>query len=175
MPEARVWPPPARLFIALWPGPVTRDAVARWQQAWEWPGRPAVVQRERLHLTLHFIGDVPAQRVPELAGALKVPFQPFELRLVRAALWRTGIAVLEPEHTPASLLRLHAALGAALASLELRVESRPFRAHVTLARRAPGARPPPGHPPVDWRVDDGYVLVRSLPGGSGYEVLQRFA
>jgi hypothetical protein len=25
-----------------------------------------------------------------------------------------------------------------------------------------------------WRIEEGFVLVRSLPGGAGYQVLERF-
>ena len=39
-------------------------------------------------------------------------------------------------------------------------------AHLTLARHAQGAVRPAAPPPVRWRADRGYWLVRSLPGGS---------
>jgi len=71
-------------------------------------------------------------------------------------------------------LRLHAALRRELVVLDLPVEARPCRAHVTLARRARGAKPPPQGPALRWRIDAGFVLVRALPGGAGYEVLERF-
>jgi RNA 2',3'-cyclic 3'-phosphodiesterase len=71
-------------------------------------------------------------------------------------------------------LRLHEALRRRLVGMDMPVESRPYRAHVTLARRAHGARPPPQGPALGWQIDSGYVLVRSLPGGAGYQVLERF-
>jgi len=54
------------------------------------------------------------------------------------------------------------------------VDERPYRPHVTLARRARGAPPPPTGADLRWRVAGGYVLARSLPGGAGYEILHRF-
>ena len=163
-----------RLFTALWPTLSVRDAIAQWQGAWDWPHQAARVKAERLHATLHFLGDVPGHRLPELARALAVPFEPFELELGSAAVWPNGVAVIEPFTTPPALLRLHAGLGAVLRRLELPMDTRPYRPHVTLARRAHGAKPPAQGPELRWRVDDGYVLVRSLPGGAGYEVLERF-
>ena len=166
---------PLRLFIALWPPTGIRAALAAWQQSWQWPPRAALVKTERLHLTLHFLGDVEAGRLPALQAGIRVPVERFELALGRAELWPGGIAVLRPQRVPAALLQLHADLGQALTRLKVPVEARPFRAHITLARRAVGAKAPAQEPDLPWRADQGYVLVRSMPGGAGYQVLERFA
>jgi 2'-5' RNA ligase len=167
-------PSPLRLFLALWPDEPARERIRSWQQAWQWPPGASVVARERLHLTVHFIGDVPAARLPELMHGLRVEAEPIEMVLCEGELWPGGIAVLRPQATPAALVRLHARLAEALAALELPVETRAFRAHVTLARRARGAVAPPGAG-IAWRADSGYVLVRSLPGGAGYQIVERFS
>ena len=162
-----------RLFVALWPGPATRTGIAAWQQAWIWPPRAAPVKADRLHLTLHFLGDVPAHRLPEIAEGLRAPFEPFDLELGHGEVWPNGVAVLEPTRTPAQLERLHTALRGAVIALGLPADERPFRPHVTLARRALGAEPPAQSPRLRWRADEGHVLVRSLPGGAGYRVIER--
>jgi RNA 2',3'-cyclic 3'-phosphodiesterase len=167
--------PPLRLFLALWPDEAVRDRIWSWQQAWRWPPGARLVARERLHLTLHFIGNVAAARLPELVLGSRVDFEALDMAFGDAAVWPGGIAVLRPHATPPALARLHARLAASLTALELPVEPRPFRAHVTLARRAAGAVAPPAHPPIEWPADDGYVLVRSLPGGAGYQILERFS
>lgn len=164
--------PAMRLFTALWPDPVVRAAIAQHQQAWAWPPRAAVVKPERLHLTLHFLGEVPTQRLPELAGGLHASFDPFTLELRHGEVWPNGVAVLQPARVPEALALLHAAVGQAVAGLGVAVEGRPYRPHVTLARRARGARPAQAQ--LTWRVDAGYVLVQSLPGAGGYSVLKRF-
>lgn len=173
MPDASR-PPAPRLFLALWPDAATRDAIAAWQSTWHWPGSAKLVAQERLHLTLHFIGNVAAARLPELAKSLRVPFETVELAFGHGKVWPGGIAVLRPHETPAPLLRLHAQLARELLSLELPVEERSWRPHVTLARKASGAVPPTAEAHVHWRADSGYVLVRSLANGGGYEVLERF-
>ena len=164
----------ARLFLALWPSPSVRSQLLAWRDAWRWPSHATPVRPERLHMTLHFLGDVPIARLPELGEGLRVPFKPFELRFGMAKLWPHGIAVLEPDQAPARLLALHAALGGALQSLGLPPESRPFRPHVTLARRGGRAEPPEGGPPIRWRIRS-YALMHSALGPKGgYTMLRRY-
>lgn len=167
-------PPSLRLFLALWPDSPVRAAIAGWQHSWVWPPQAAIVASDRLHLTLHFLGNVPTDQLPQLGAGLRVGFQPFAMSLDQGEVWPNGVAVLRPEHTPAPLKLLHAALGDELTQLGLPPEARPFRAHVTLARRAWRAVPPPRGPQLRWEAVHGYALVQSLPAGAGYRVLERF-
>jgi 2'-5' RNA ligase len=169
MPEAS-----ARLFLALWPPAGALPALQAHRAGWRWPAHARPIPAERLHITLHFIGPVPSPRVDELKAALAVPFQPFELVLPTAELWRGGLAVLCADAIAPPLASLHARLGARLAALGLPVEQRPLRVHITLARDAQGAQPPQEPADVRWRADAGYALVQSLPGGQGYRTLQSY-
>ncbi|TFY99384.1 RNA 2',3'-cyclic phosphodiesterase [Ramlibacter henchirensis] len=166
----------ARLFLALWPPPRVRQALHAIQTQWLWPEGAALVDPARLHVTLHFLGQVPLARIDEFTRGLAVPCEPHVLDLAQArnTRWPGGLAVLEFDATP-ELARLHAALAQALRSLDCPVEARAYRPHVTFARRAFGARPPADAPATlpSWRIDDGYVLVRSVPG-RGYEVLHAY-
>jgi 2'-5' RNA ligase len=165
-----------RLFLALWPTAPVRQALHAMQSRWRWPEGSAVVDPARLHITLHFLGQVPPERVDEFTAGLAVPFEPHVLALAqgRATVWPGGIAVLELAAPPA-LQALHADLSRALQSLEWPVEERRFRPHVTFARRAQGARAAADacKDLPAWQVDDGYVLVRSRPA-QGYEVLHAY-
>jgi 2'-5' RNA ligase len=166
----------ARLFIALWPTPAVRETLCEWRDGWQWPPTASPVGAERLHLTLHFLGAVRRERVSEVSEGLGVPFSAFELVLGRAQLWPHGIAVLRPAaEVPSRLVLLHGLLREALQRLQLPTEERPFRPHVTLARRAHLALAPSGLQPLRWRVR-GYALVESqrAPAG-GYAVLRRYA
>lgn len=165
---------PLRLFLALWPGEPLRHAIAAWQRGWTWPPHAAPVRVERLHLTLHFLGDVPADRLPILLDRLHVAWKPFELTLGCGAVWPNGVALLRPDSAPAPLLQLHEALRCELVALGIPVDERRYRPHVTLARRAHGAKPPGQGPGLHWTIDSSYVLVRSLPGSGGYEIVERF-
>jgi RNA 2',3'-cyclic 3'-phosphodiesterase len=164
-----------RLFIALWPADAVRDAIVQWQAQWQWPERASIVRAERLHVTLHFLGDVPSFRVADLQYVLqRVPTPVFQMHFGRAEMWPHGTAVLRPDSPPTVLRALQARIGLALGEIALPVESRTFRPHVTLARRASAAVAPEQPAEIDWPAADGFVLVQTLPGGRGYEILDRF-
>jgi 2'-5' RNA ligase len=164
----------ARLFIALWPDPAVRTLLSRWRDAYAWPKSAAPVRTAQLHVTLHFLGNIPRVRVPELVQGLAVPFAPFELEFGHTELWHGGIAVLAPDVVPEPLLALHGALGEALERLGLPLEQRAYRPHVTLARRAGPVMPPIEGPPICWQFD-GYALMESKVGdGAEYGVVRSY-
>jgi len=162
----------ARLFLALWPAPSERALLVDHLQQWSWPKGASLVAHDRLHLTLHFIGSLERARLTEVSAALQVPVQPFRLLLTRAEVWPHGVAVLRATTIPEQLTRLRAHLSQALGELKLPLETRRWRPHVTLARRATGAVVPLDSQPLCWWVG-GYVLVESLIGGAGGYRLQR--
>jgi 2'-5' RNA ligase len=154
----------ARLFIGLWPDESTRRALCAHRDAWQWPKRAAVMDDARLHATLHFLGDQPRELIaPLLQGLAALRFEPFTLNLTKTALWHGGIAVFEPDDVPPVLRALHQEAGQWLQSLGLAVETRPYRPHVTLARRAFGATPPTRVEPIVW-TPARPVLVESERG-----------
>ena len=162
-----------RLFLALWPDASALEQLVALADGWSWPAQARRTAPGKLHVTLHFIGNVPAARLPDLRAGLEVEWSGCELSFDRATVWPGGIAVLEATRVPAPLARLHADLAERLRELGLPVESRPYRPHVTLARKGFGARAP-AFEPLRWRAGPGYALVRSVGGGRGYETLQSF-
>lgn len=161
----------ARLFIALWPSPALRQRLLAHQAGWTWPARAALTLPANLHLTLHFIGAVPLPRLAHVAAGLHLAVPRFTLLLDRAELWPNGCAVCRASRTPDALADLHAALAQALGELELPLQPQRLRPHVTLARRAAGALPPPAPPALRWAVR-GHVLVQSSAGR--YTPLRRY-
>lgn len=157
-------PPPsdriARLFIGLWPDPETRAALLRQQAAWRWPIGARLTRPERLHLTLHFLGELPRDRIAGLVQGLALPFEPFVLKLDQPELWSGVNAVLRPTAVPPALTALHGRLLRVLDALALPPLRLPFQPHVTLARVARGAERPATVERVRWTVD-GYALVES--------------
>lgn len=173
-PAEQVAAPTARLFLALLPDEVARAALAVHADAWHWPSDAARYAPADWHVTLHFLGPVPRQRIDELRAALTVPVAPFELRFGEARLWPHGLAVLLPMAIPAGMLQLHSQLGRALRHLGLRIDERPYRPHVTLARHAAQAGPPAQWPAFGWPVQ-GYALVESTgQAEQRYRVLQHY-
>lgn len=161
----------ARLFIALWPTPAVRRALAAEQRLWPWPAGAALTAADKLHLTLHFIGAVPASRVAAVAEGLRRPCPRFTLLIDHAAVWPNRCAVLGASEVPAPLAALHGALAEALRGMQLPVETRALRPHVTLARKARGAVAPAAPLALRWPVR-GYTLMQSAAGR--YTALARY-
>jgi len=166
----------ARLFIALWPDKPVREAMHRWPSpaSDHGPGDDSarLTPIGQLHLTLHFIGNVPMHRLPELRGGLGVTLRPFELHFHRLERWRGGLIVAPVDEAPRELLALQARLGDALRTLQLPVDDRPFTPHVTVARRHRGTGSQWPVPPLRWAVQH-YALVESRhAAGGGYRLLK---
>ena len=168
-----------RLFFALWPDPPT-------QQAWfdasgpllaPWGGRR--LPPASLHMTLHFLGDVPGNRVRELTAlGDAAAAEGFDLRFDRIEAWsKAELACLRTSEDGPGLTRLVGYLGSGLALACFTVENRLFKGHVTLARRLTPAEPSlPLWPPLVWRADT-LALVRSRlgPDGPDYSLLAEWS
>lgn len=155
---------PRRWFIALWPDAATCAALQSLQSCWSWPPRARPTGAERLHLTLHFLGPLPEFAIDPLRHALAgVDAAPWHWTLRRPSVWPGGLAVVEPARIPAAARALHATLGEMLRAQGLPLDTRPWRPHVTLARRAHGATAPVGFDPIDWTAS-GFELVCSQQG-----------
>ncbi len=165
----------SRLFIALWPAESLPQALRDWREPCPGGVGTRSVAPEQLHLTLHFLGQVPSPQVAELRSALRVPFRAFELGFSHCERWPGGVLVVSPDAVPAALADLHAALGEVLRRLGLPTEARAFRPHITLARRHTGPLPSAAAATLRWDVR-GYVLVESgTRAGGGYSVLETYA
>lgn len=164
----------ARLFLAVWPGDAARAQLATYRDGWRWPQGARPVDDDKLHLTLHFIGIFERSRIGALAEALaSVATVPTQLRAERPDVWRGGIAVLRL-HADAHLFALHRALGEILSAEGVALDPRPFAPHVTLARRARHATPPPAPAQLEWPVR-GFALVESIHAPSArYDILGCF-
>ena len=167
-----------RLFFALWPDGRVREALAGLarQHHSRTGGRP--VAPENLHLTLVFLGSVDRRARERLEqGAREVVGETFVLPLEHLGHWpRPRVLWSAPGESPAALLGLVRALRALSAHCGVEPETRPFSAHLTLARKVSRAPRTGPHPVIRWPVA-GFCLVRShtLPGGARYEVLRSWA
>ncbi|MBH9328471.1 RNA 2',3'-cyclic phosphodiesterase [Pseudomonas aeruginosa] len=162
-----------RLFFALPCPPPLAERIGRWRDDPPLPGRQ--VATAHLHLTLAFLGQVPAARLEALLDmAAAIEAAPVDLCLDRLLRWRNGILLLAPSQPPGALLRR--ALRSGLAELELPVETRPFSAHLTLARDAAPLEDVPPPPTFVWQVDH-FSLFCSQNDAAGvrYRTLGRWA
>lgn len=167
--------PKERLFFALWPDEAVREGIRSQLPPMPKPARP--VAPANWHVTLAFLGETdPERRAAYVQAARGVSGTPFDLALDRFGyFFRPRVLWIGATTLPDSLSRLHGELNAALAAHGYEPDRRPFRAHVTLARKMPppGDLPDPG--PVGWRVPE-FCLVRSQlgRGGARYAVVERF-
>lgn len=168
----------ARLFVALELPASTRDILTRWRRA---PLReiPALrpVPIEHLHATLCFLGSRPVREIDEIAAACGVVAgEPPAVSQLGEPLWlprrRPGVLAVAMSDPDGALARLQATLSAALARGGWYApESRPFLAHVTVARvAAKGGRfrpaPLPAPPAVEVHCSR-VTLYRSRLGSAG--------
>lgn len=114
------------------------------------PGAPRWGAPERWHLTLLFLGEVPADRAElliEAAARAVEAAPPMTLRLAGGGRFgstrRPQVAWAGLEGDVGPLVVLARRLAAGARSLRLVVEDRPFRPHLTLGRWRPG-RPADG-------------------------------
>ena len=164
---------PRRLFFALWPDDAVRHALLHWQTH-NLPSDVRWQHRADLHLTLHFLGAVERERLDALIGVgERFEGAAFGLVLDEIGHWpRPRVVWCAPSSIPAELSGFHQVLGSALAAAGFAIDSRPYRPHVTLARRV--AEPLPHSPlePLSWTVRH-WALVESVPGAvPAYRVLR---
>ena len=127
-----------RLFLALWPGLTAQARAVTCQAAQPWPAGSRLVAPEDMHVTLHFLGNVPRDRLPDLCTRLDVSPCQVAVTLDRLELWQKSVAVLAAATVPHALRELHGRLAERIWSLGMHVDDRPYRPHITLARQAAG-------------------------------------
>jgi 2'-5' RNA ligase len=180
-----------RLFVAFEIPAEIRGRIAQRVEGLRATLPPASwVPEDRLHLTLEFLGEVDADRVAAIGGALRAVFA--ETPSMRM---RLGGAGTFPPGRPARVAWVAVDADGDLAGLERRargalepvlgiaLEGRPYHAHVTVARpRRPWTRGPSsafsrGLEGLDgaWEVARAVLMESHLDGrGARYEVRQEY-
>ena len=162
-----------RLFFALWPDAAAAEMLERLAVDVVVVAGGKPMPREKIHLTLAFLGEVDddgLRGAQDAAAALDS--KPFPARLDCVGSFRRArvswAGMLQPE--PA-LIGLQAALESGLRERGFALEERPFTPHVTLARKAERALPRATIAPIGWQANE-LTLVRSGAGAGGYSVLK---
>jgi len=168
---------PTRLFFAIVPdgGVRARLSALAESTARATGGRPSAP--DTLHLTVVFVGTVAASAVEAIrdAGA-SLRWEGFPLSVdTLGSFARAGIAWAAPKRTPGALDRMNRHLVDKLAERGIGSETRPYRPHVTLARRCERTVDAAVEPPIAWNVD-AVVLMSSrlLSEGPRYEPIARW-
>ena len=160
-----------RLFFALWPDDRLRASLGRLGIDLAARVEGKAVPAAKVHMTLAFLGEVPADRFLEAAGAAsRVAGEAFELVLDEVGAFRSArVAWVGSSAGHPALTKLQSALAAELRAEGFLLESRPFAAHVTLVRRISRPMAREAVQPIAWRVRD-FALVASDTGKGSYEV-----
>jgi 2'-5' RNA ligase len=187
-PEATI-----RAFLALDHPAEIRRGLARVQESLRRSVRGEIrwVRPEGIHLTLQFLGDVPASGIDRIAAVVQgatAGEAPFALAVGGPGVFpdprRPRILWLGLTGEMGRLTRFQEALARALAGIGFPEEERPFRPHLTLAR----IRSPQGLSGLGPVLEKGYAyavgpyvatglsLYRSelTPGGALYTRLKGF-
>lgn len=166
-----------RLFFALWPPAELSGRLAALAASAKAVCGGRAMKRETLHLTLAFLGCVPAdkaEKVLEVAAGIRG--EPFQLVLDRVRCWgHNHIVWTGPSVMPPALAALAGQLAQGLGAAGFTLEKRAFAAHITLLRNARCAETPPDFKPITWQARD-FVLVESRlsPQGAAYEIVGRW-
>lgn len=167
----------ARLFFALWPDEASRAALDGMAQSSREACGGRAMKAAHIHLTLVFLGNVAARRIPKLCTlAAGVVAPRFELAIDRVTFWpHNRIVWAGPGVCPDELRRLVEVLEEALQAAGFGFDARPYLPHITLLRNARAAPPPQAVAGIGWRIAD-FALVQSLrrDNASVYEVVQRW-
>lgn len=165
-----------RLFVAL---ELPEDASEALHAFGVALGAGRVVPARDLHVTLAFLGSVPAAVVGDVARVVQRAVSATPAPMLGVAGWRAtrsvGMVVLQDDDGVAAALA--AAVQAGLEALGIyRPERRPWLPHVTVARfrERPAIRV--GPLPIRTFVPSGAAayLSRPHPSGARYEALARF-
>lgn len=164
-----------RLFFALWPPADTARALGEWaaEVAKQCGGKVTAIAN--IHLTLAFLGETEPDKAIAAARSVKAPHHGLPIDAAQYVK-RNEMVWVGPASMPAELGALAADLHHALRAAGFVLEERPFRAHITLIRKARSPKSIPPLPRVEWPVGE-FVLMRSRTSskGSTYEPLERFA
>ena len=158
-----------RLFLSLRVPPIARSHLAAALAG------ASTTDVGQWHVTLAFLGEQPSEQ-PLLPGLRDVAAAapPLALQLRGGGLFRRG-GVLHADLAGdvAGLRRLAADVARVCADAGVGLEARPFRPHVTVARRARSAAPLHGYVGPRWTAEELEVVRSHLGAAARHEVLHR--
>ena len=166
-----------RLFLALWPTEEFRAQIEASTLAISRASGGRLIPPRNYHVTLLFLGDVPADSVVAVqeASARLAGSPAFELHFDCIEAWGRKLLCLTSSTPSAAASDLAARLRSSLNNYVQRPEEREFRPHITLARDLARGRRSEQIEALRQKVAD-FALVESVRDASGshYSVLARW-
>ncbi|WP_439891252.1 RNA 2',3'-cyclic phosphodiesterase [Ralstonia sp. 25C] len=182
--EATPQLPAHRLFLAVKPDAETAQHIARLIEQL----RPVVgfkgkaLRAERLHVTLHHVGDFVQPPPDDLVARVRAAAEGLALPAFDASFNQVVSFHGRRDHRPfvllgnegvAELMAFQSALGDALLRAGVPVSHGHFKPHITLLYDRGGFAPKPVEP-ITWTVRE-FVLIHSWLGKTRYDELGRWA
>jgi RNA 2',3'-cyclic 3'-phosphodiesterase len=166
-----------RLFFALFPDIEARGRLAAAAQALALDNESHRVPSANYHMTLAFIGEVSTSLavLKAIGAAQRIPA--FTVRLDGYEYWpMSSVVVARVSSCPAALEDLRRGLCADLVRCGVRLDDRPFRPHVTIARKVPQAPVLQAMSEMTWSAH-AFALARSdrAPAGAVYTVVDSWS
>ncbi len=165
-----------RLFFGLWPEDEQRERLYTLAQSLPLENA-RLLAMTNTHITLAFLGNVDDEIYPRLAeGASLIQMEAFSLRLDSLGWWqKPKIAWVGPSTYPDELPALALALHTLARDCGLRMEERPYRPHLTLARKVKSDYDRVDFEPISWNIKE-FCLIESISQKQGvrYEVKLRW-
>jgi len=166
-----------RLFFALWPNNQVRQSIIDLLPAVPVSGNCRITQPEDLHITLHFIGRVTYEVKDCLHHAARaIKSKPFFVNLDCLGNFnKAKICWMGCQARPVELMLLHDKLGESLVNCGYQIESRPYKPHVTLARKCATPINSIQDFVIPWFVEE-FALIESIPVSRGvsYQVIEKY-
>lgn len=164
-----------RLFFALWPDKQTRGKLHTVNAAIHLEG-VRKLKPSNLHVTLLYLGNLEAKTRAEISMQVaRIESSTFEFLFDGLEHWREPKTLcLTASHQPKALTNLVDQLVDIVKPYPIHIHDRPYRAHVTLTRKAKTDYAL-DFAPITWTATD-FVLVESISTADGivYEVLERW-
>ncbi len=167
-----------RLFFALWPDERCRERLQHAQRRLALVGKQArYVPVANLHVTLHFIGNVSADKLPCFQQQARLlSAECFELTLDTFGYFKKArIGWMGCTQTPDGLTVLHRLLAGQLTDCGFHAEKRHYNPHVSMIRKLQRLPDNSDAESIDWQVKD-FVLIESVSVKEGvrYDILDRY-
>jgi len=163
-----------KLFFALSPDPTVRERIIQHRNRFSIAGR--LSKDNNIHLTVLYLGKLSVnqqQKIIDCANRIQV--NRFELQLNHIDYFKHNkITWMGVKHIPPELSKLHHELSECGKSIELELEKRAFKPHLTLARKALLEKKH-SFTCINWPVNQ-FVLYESKQQADGvlYECIKTF-
>ncbi len=126
-----------RLFFALLPDAPAKAAISSLQQQLP-KDKLRLYDVENLHQTLVFLGEfAEADLMALITACQSIHLPPIEMQFEQLIFWpQPKVLCLLSQAVPNELLALVKALNQIAGSFDIKLDQRPYRPHITLARKA---------------------------------------